>query len=137
VEFDQSKTICSIIILYDNYIGIEGCRMTLSIREYQREDGIIPFREWLKERDPTTKARIQARIFRFEQGNLGDHKHLGKGIWEARLDFGPGYRLYFGKNGKAIILLLLGGDKNTQAADIWTAQIFWKDYQEVKHGSTK
>ena len=108
--------------------------MTLTIREFQGADGRLPFREWLKKLDPAIRVRIQARIFRFEKGNLGDHKHLGKGIWEARLDFGPGYRIYFGKEGKSIILLLIGGTKRSQAADIWNAQFFWKEYVKENYG---
>ena len=112
--------------------------MKLMIREFLRRDGRNPFREWLDELDASVRARIQARVFRFEQGNLRDHKMVGGGVWEARLDFGPGYRIYFGKDGAAIILLLLGGDKSSQAKDIATAQTHWKNYLEVKqHGKTK
>jgi putative addiction module killer protein len=85
--------------------------MKLAIREYLTPQGKNPFREWLKTLDMGVQARIQARVLRFENGNLGDHKNVGGGVWEARLDFGPGYRLYFGKDGVAVILLLAGGDK--------------------------
>jgi putative addiction module killer protein len=71
-------------------------------------------------------------------GNLGDHKSVGAGVWEARLTFGPGDRLYFGKQGESIIVLLLGGAKASQARDIRRAQGFWHDYLEAKgHGKTK
>ena len=65
---------------------------------------------------------------RFELGNLGDHKHVGEGVWEARVMFGPGYRIYFGRDGGRIVILLCAGDKKGQSADITTAQAFWKDY---------
>jgi putative addiction module killer protein len=63
---------------------------------------------------------------------LGDHKSVGKGVWEARFQFGPGYRIYFGKDGDRIILLLCAGDKGTQSKDIKKAQTYWLAYLEVK-----
>lgn len=112
--------------------------MALSIREYVSADGRHPFREWLEALDVVVRARIQARILRFEMGNLGDHKSVGAGVWEARLVFGPGYRIYFGKDGKSIILLLVGGTKASQRKDIRRAQNFWRDYLEAKrHGQTQ
>ena len=111
--------------------------MKLTIREYLSADGKNIFREWLEGLDIATRARIQARIFRFETGNLGDHKSVGGGVWEARFIFGPGYRIYFGKEGRSIILLLLGGDKSSQARDIRKAQLLWKEYSEAtQHGTT-
>src|SRR5215831_13669308 len=73
--------------------------MKLTIREYLTPQGKNPFRDWLKGLDVGVQARIQARVLRFENGNLGDYKSVGNGVWEACLDFGPGYRLYFGKDG--------------------------------------
>jgi putative addiction module killer protein len=80
--------------------------------------------------DESVRARIQARVLRFELGNLGDHKSVGDGVWEARVMFGPGYRIYFGKDGDAIIVLLVGGDKGSEAKDIArptdSGAIFWR-----------
>ncbi len=64
--------------------------MAFVVREYVEDSGRIPFRDWLVELDKATRARVQARILRFETGNLGDHKDVGAGVLEARLDFGPG-----------------------------------------------
>jgi putative addiction module killer protein len=100
------------------------------VREYLTENLKSPYREWLDTLDRKTKARIQARILRFELANLGDYKSLGDGIFEARCDFGPGYRIYFGRDGKKIIVLLVGGDKSSQKKDIKKAQQFWADYLE-------
>ena len=111
--------------------------MKLAIREYLTPQGNNPFREWLKALDMGVQARIQARVLRFESGNLGDHKNVGGGIWEARLDFGPGYRLYFGKDGAAVILLLAGGDKASQSKDIAAAKHYWKDFREAKYGKAQ
>ena len=84
------------------------------------------------------RARIQARILRFETGNLGDLKYLDEGVWEARLAFGPGYRVYFGKSGRELVLLLLGGDKGSQTRDIKRAKEYWAKYlKETRHGKTK
>ena len=109
----------------------------LLVREYLTADGKNPFRQWLDRLDVKTRARIQARVLRFSTGNLGDHKGVGLGVWEARVMFGPGYRIYFGRDGRALIVLLVGGDKASQAHDISTAQAHWRDYQEAQHGKTK
>ena len=110
----------------------------LTIREYLTHEGQNPFREWLGTLDVAVRARVQARVLRFELGNPGDHKSVGAGVWEARLTFGPGYRIYFGKDGDSVILLLLGGPKSTQRRDIPRAQEFWRDYLRAKqHGKTK
>ena len=107
----------------------------MRIREYLTADGRNPFRDWLGRLDSRTKARVQARVLRFETGNLGDHKSVGRGVWEARMDFGPGFRIYFGKFGSSIVILLTGGDKSSQGRDICRAQAFWRDYLEAtRHG---
>jgi putative addiction module killer protein len=112
--------------------------MKLTIREYLTPDGRNPFRDWLDQLEVLARARIQARVLRFEMGNLGDHKSVGGAVWEARLPFGPGYRIYFGKDGPSIILLLLGGDKASQTEDIRQAQRFWVQYREgTRHGKTQ
>lgn len=111
--------------------------MKITIREYLTPSGRNPFRDWLDKLDVTMRARIQARMLRFELGNLGDHEMVGSGVWEARLAFGPGYRVYFGKYGPSVILLLLGGDKTTQSRDVRRAQQFWTQYRETtQHGTT-
>jgi putative addiction module killer protein len=110
----------------------------VDVREYLAADGKNPYREWLDTLDVTPRARIQARVLRFSSGNLGDHKSVGGGVWEARVTFGPGYRIYFGKDGAQLVLLLLGGDKSTQAADVAQAQESWKAYQgDRRRGKTK
>jgi putative addiction module killer protein len=77
-------------------------------------------------------------VLRFEIGNLGDHKSVGSGVWEARLAFGPGYRIYFGQVGQQLVLLLLGGDKGSQAKDIRTARQYWAEFLEAtKHGKAQ
>lgn len=100
------------------------------IKEFLTESGESPFRTWLLKLDNPSRARIQVRIFRIEQGNLGDAKSVGDGVWELRFTIGPGYRVYFGKDGLKIILLLHGGDKASQQKDILKAKSYWRAYLE-------
>jgi len=109
------------------------------IKLYLTVEGKCPYRKWLDGLDKKIRARVQARVFRFEMGNLGDSKHLEAGVFEARFTIGPGYRLYFGLEEKTVVVLLTGGDKSTQKADIEKAIRFWKDYQQRsdEHGTSK
>lgn len=100
------------------------------IRNYLTVDGKNIFDEWLDSlRDRRAKAKIRARLDRVEDGNLGDCKSVAEGVFELRIDYGPGYRIYFGKENIIIILLLCGGDKSTQKQDVDKAQEYWKDYR--------
>jgi putative addiction module killer protein len=101
------------------------------IREYI-EDGRSPFAEWFDGLDSVTAARVDRYIRRLESGNFGAAKVLGEGVSELRLDFGPGYRVYFGRDGKTLIILLGGGSKRRQDADIGVAIARWKRYQQAK-----
>ena len=85
------------------------------------------FRKWmLKLRDIRAKAHILLRLTQVEGGNLGDFKSVGNGVLEIRINYGPGYRLYFAKDGKTIVILLIGGDKSTQDPDIARAKNIWQ-----------
>ena len=105
------------------------------IREYLTRHGANPFRKWLLSLDRSVAARIQARLYRFELGNLGDVKSVGCGVFEARFNFGSGYRVYFGKDGARVIILLCGGSKSSQERDIKKACSYWADYWERSHES--
>lgn len=97
---------------------------------YETQDSRIPFDEWLKSiRDTRTKTVITTKLRRIKLGNLGDYKSVGKGVCELKIDYGSGYRIYFGQVGNTIIVILCGGDKSTQADDILIAQKYWKDYR--------
>lgn len=80
-------------------------------------------------KDKQAKARIAFRLAKVAAGNFGDCKPCREGVWELREDFGPGYRLYYARNGKTVVLLLCGGDKRSQDADIGRAVEYWKNYQ--------
>ena len=98
---------------------------------YQISNGHEPFTEWfLSIRDTSIRRRIQSRLIAIETGNLGDRKSVGEGVWELRLDFGPGYRIYYGEVDNTVVLLLCGGDKSSQRRDIERAKNYWKEYKE-------
>ncbi len=98
---------------------------------YETADGKRPLDEWRESlRDRQTRAVIVKRLQRLERGNPGDYKTVGSGVYELRIDFGPGYRLYFTFADQRIVLLLTGGDKSTQTADIKNACAYWEDYQK-------
>ena len=96
---------------------------------YVARDGSAPFADWLRSLgDRKSRNGIRVRIARLRLGNLGDHKSVGGGVSELRVDIGPGYRVYIGQDGSRFVLLLCGGTKRTQAEDIKKAQGYWADY---------
>lgn len=100
------------------------------VQVYRSSDGTSPYEKWLLDlADRQARARVVVRIGRMASGNLGDVKPVGDGVWEARIDHGPGYRVYYAQAGKRLILLLLGGDKRKQQADIDAAHLHWHDWQ--------
>lgn len=101
----------------------------IEIRDYLTENGKRPFVDWLESlKDIKARAIIKARLGRVQIGNFGDYKPVGDGVHELRIDHGPGYRVYFGRDGQKVILLLLGGSKGTQERDIAKAKEYWRDY---------
>lgn len=101
------------------------------IREYTEADR-SPFAKWFDALDSVTAARVDRYLRRLESGNFGAAKALDAGVSELRLDFGPGYRVYFGRDGRTLIILLGGGSKRRQDADIAAAMARWKRYQQAK-----
>lgn len=100
------------------------------IEDYRTEDGKIPFKDWLVGlADRQAKARILTRLQRMAVGNLGDCKPVRDGVRELRIDCGAGYRVYYAQSGKMVLLLLIGGDKDTQTADIGKAVAYWQDWK--------
>ena len=100
------------------------------VDEYLTPEGRAPFSEWLGAlKDLKGRALIRVRLDRLSLGNLGDCNRIGEGLHELRIDFGPGYRVYFGQKGKQLILLLCGGTKRTQKRDIQRARDYWDDYR--------
>lgn len=102
-----------------------------SVEIYQNRRGQQPFVNWVNAlRNRRAQTAIDQRLRRLSLGNLGDYKGVGKGVFELRIDAGPGYRVYFSRVGTVVILLLCGGDKRSQRRDIDRAQAYWADYQE-------
>ena len=99
------------------------------IRYYVTVGGHQPFAEWFAELEPVARAKITRAIARLEQGNDSNVKSVGEGVLEYRIDFGPGYRVYFGRDGEALVVLLTGGTKRRQQRDIDAAHAYWRDYK--------
>ena len=104
----------------------------LEIRYYVAADGRQPFAEWFADLEPVTRAKIARVMARMEQGNLSNVKPVGGGVLEYRIDFGTGYRVYFGRDGETLVILLTGGSKKRQPRDIAAACACWQDYKRRK-----
>ena len=97
---------------------------------YKTAAGVEPYPDYVDAlRDQAGAAKIRARVGRAELGNLGDHRAVGEGVVELRIDFGPGYRVYVGLHGDSTVVLLCAGDKSSQDRDIQAARGFWLDYR--------
>jgi putative addiction module killer protein len=105
----------------------------MKVQYYITENGIEPVVQWLDSlRDKKTKARIASHIGRMRHGNFGDSESVGGGVSELKIDFGPGYRVYYAKSGTEIVLLLCAGTKKSQDKDIDVAKEYWEDFKERK-----
>jgi len=107
----------------------------LTLRVYLRVDGASPFQQWFERLDDIAHARITRHLTRLELGNTSNVKGVGEGVSELKIDFGPGYRVYFGMDGRTLVILLGGGTKKKQAADIKNAQDAWRDYRSRRKES--
>jgi putative addiction module killer protein len=104
----------------------------IEVVEYVRTNGRCPFAEWFAKLNKEAAAKVSIVLERMEAGNLGDHKSVGQGLSERRINFGPGYRLYFGRDGHTLIVLVGGGTKSRQEADVKVAHEVWAEYQATK-----
>ena len=104
------------------------------VKILENNEGDSPFEKWYDSiKDQSIRRRIIVRIKRLELGNFGDWKNVGEGVYELRMNFGSGYRVYFSRQNDKIVILLGGGDKSTQAQDIVYAQALWRAYKnEIK-----
>ncbi|MDZ7751419.1 MAG: type II toxin-antitoxin system RelE/ParE family toxin [Gammaproteobacteria bacterium] len=102
---------------------------TRKVVEYLDPDGASPFARWFARLDPAAAAKVTTALYRMEQGNLSNVKPVGQGVAEYRIHAGPGYRIYIGQQGGRLVILLGGGTKKGQGADIRLAQRRWRDYK--------
>jgi putative addiction module killer protein len=102
------------------------------VLEFLDRQGSSPFAKWFGGLDAAAAAKVTTALLRMELGNLSNAKGVGAGVLENRIDFGPGYRVYFGKDGDTLVVLLGGGTKKRQQRDIATAQDRWNDYKRRK-----
>ena len=104
----------------------------IEVRYYVTEEGRSPYAEWFSILDPAARAKVATAIVRIGQGNASNIKSVGNGVFEHRINFGPGYRVYFGRDGDTVVLLLTGGTKKRQQRDIDAATDFWSAYKRSK-----
>jgi putative addiction module killer protein len=101
----------------------------LELRYYLASDGGSPFEDWFSALDAQAAAKVAVALARLEQGNLSNAKGVGEGVLEYRINWGPGYRVYFGRDGEVLVILLTGGTKKRQQRDVETAKASWADYK--------
>ncbi|MBG0807841.1 type II toxin-antitoxin system RelE/ParE family toxin [Methylosinus sp. H3A] len=104
----------------------------LELRYYLRVDGKSPFEDWFSSLDSAAAAKVAVALARLEQGNLSNAKGVGEGVLEYKIDWGAGYRVYFGRDGDVVVILLTGGTKKRQQKDIEAAKASWADYKRRK-----
>jgi putative addiction module killer protein len=103
--------------------------LPIQIREYLDRADRSPFRIWLRQLNADAARKVTTSLYRLSLGNFSSVKGVGSSIFECKIDFGPGYRIYFGKDGDTIVILLAGGTKHSQSKDILNAQDRWQDYK--------
>jgi putative addiction module killer protein len=108
----------------------------VEIKEYLTTNGRSPFRKWFDGLNSEAAAKVTTAVTRMAKGNLSNVDSVGQGVHEYKINFGPGYRIYFGKDGEELIILLAGGTKKKQPEDIARAQALWADYKERKKEET-
>jgi putative addiction module killer protein len=124
----------SVVIYKLHCTNVEVVPKILKI--YQTTNGALPFLQWLNAlRDGRTRAILLARLARVRLGNMGNTRPVGEGVHELKIDYGPGYRVYFGQDGPTLVILLNGGDKSTQDEDIETAKAYWQAYKKEQRSA--
>ena len=105
----------------------------IEVREYIDAEGRSPYARWFNRLNIQAAAKVATVLVRMAHGNLSNTKGVGGGVFECRINFGPGYRVYFGKDGETLIILLGGGTKNRQQNDIEAARDLWREYRRRIH----
>ena len=107
------------------------------VSQYETDDGKVPFHTWFSSLGSKAALKVRTAVAQMEAGNLGDHKSVGGGVWERRINFEKGYRVYFAKDGNELIILFWGGTKERQQSDIDEAKGYWSDYKHRKKQDMK
>ena len=108
-----------------------------SIKQYEQEDGVVPFTKWFDSLGFKAALKVRTAMAQMEVGNFGDHKSVGGGVWERRIHFEQGYRIYFAKDGDELVVLFRGGTKSRQRNDIEKAKDCWSEYKARKRKLAK
>lgn len=103
-----------------------------NVTQYVQEDGVVPFQKWFDSLGVKAALKIRTATAQMESGNFGDHKPVGGGVWERRINFEKGYRIYFAKDCDELVLLFWGGTKTRQQSDIEKAKALWSEYKTRK-----
>lgn len=106
--------------------------MKIRIESYITDEGIEPFTKWFNKLNAIAAAKVSTALYRMELGNYSNVKSLGEGVFEYKIDFGPGYRIYFGQDGDELVILVGGGSKKQQDKDIKMAKHYWQKYKLAK-----
>ncbi|HHT0604978.1 TPA: type II toxin-antitoxin system RelE/ParE family toxin [Legionella anisa] len=106
--------------------------MKIRIESYITKEGIEPFSKWFNKLNAVAAAKVSTALYRMELGNYSNVKSLGDGVYEYKIDFGPGYRVYFGQDGDELVILVGGGSKKQQDKDIKMAKQYWQEYKLAK-----
>lgn len=106
--------------------------MKINVEQYIKENGTCPFEKWFNKLNSIAAAKISTALYRMELGNFSNVKSLGDGVFENKIHFGPGYRIYFGQEGDELVILLGGGTKSQQSKDIQEAKALWNEYKTKK-----
>jgi putative addiction module killer protein len=110
----------------------------IEVRFFKAQDGKEPFIDWYRKlRDRKSKTKIGERLDRIRFGNFGNHKALGAGVYELKITYGPGFRIYYGLESNIVTIILCGGDKSSQPKDIQKAKEYWALYKETQNGKPK
>lgn len=106
--------------------------MKIRIESYITDEGIEPFTKWFNKLNAIAAAKVSTALYRMELGNYSNVKSIGEGVFEYKIDFGPGYRVYFGQDGEELVILVGGGSKKQQDKDIKMAKQYWQKYKLAK-----
>jgi putative addiction module killer protein len=124
-----------ILLAQDNIYG--SSHKATEVREYTDANGKNPFGQWFDDLNAIAAAKVTVALEKLAKGNTSNVEPVGEGVSEYKLDFGPGYRVYFGKDGETLVILVGGGTKKRQSADIKRAKAVWADYKQRKRTNWK